>query len=238
VPSLAGPRFLRFQTPPPDWLAEVGHLSASCASFLWNGLSHDTRRVYSSARTSYEDFCANSMVASPWPANENVLAEWISLRARGSITERALKPDTLQSYLSALRSVHVLGSSAVKLTLYSRESTSYLLPLGPLRAQYTPFANSSNWTHVQTTHLSSTLHTANLLITPSSQFSKSESVAPVSLTQLRTKAIASAEAPPSRPPITVSLTQISKLLDVGPPKPLRLTLKPSTRSATTSALGF
>ena len=47
------------------------------------------------------------MVASPWPANENVLAEWISLRARGSTTERALKPDTLQSYLSALRSVHV-----------------------------------------------------------------------------------------------------------------------------------
>jgi hypothetical protein len=185
------------------------------------------------------------MVASPWPANENVLAEWISLRARGSTTERALKPDTLQSCLSALRSVHVdrrlptdvfqsewlhrivmgirrliphefkaraspitldilgkitspnaptsdklnldtaykvafvlrsgeflhdrldretfentsltrsdvtfaendeyiLGSSAVKLTLYSRESTSYLLPLGPLRAQYTPFANSTH----------------------------------------------------------------------------------------------
>jgi hypothetical protein len=47
------------------------------------------------------------MNLSPWPANENVLAEWLSLRARGSTTERALKPDTLQSYLSALRSVHV-----------------------------------------------------------------------------------------------------------------------------------
>jgi hypothetical protein len=103
MPSLAGPHFLHFQTPPPDWLAEVGHLSASCASFLWNGLSHDTRRVYSSARTSYEDFCANIMDAVPWPANENVLAEWLSLRARGSTTERALKPDTLQSYLSARR---------------------------------------------------------------------------------------------------------------------------------------
>jgi hypothetical protein len=107
MPSLAGPHFLQFQTPPPDWLAEVGHLSASCASFLWNGLSHDTRRVYSSARTSYEDFCSNIMDVVPWPANENVLAEWLSLRARGSTTERALKPDTLQSYLSALRSVHV-----------------------------------------------------------------------------------------------------------------------------------
>jgi hypothetical protein len=47
------------------------------------------------------------MNLSPWPANENVLAEWLSLRARGSTTERALKSDTLQSYLSALRSVHV-----------------------------------------------------------------------------------------------------------------------------------
>ena len=243
-------------------------------------------------------------------------------QGRGSTTERVLKPDTLQSYLSALRSVHVdrrlptdvfesewlhrivmgirrltphefkaraapitldilekitspdaptadelistplarsplqvfyarassymttvsterpskapvslaptslsptvLGSSAVKLTLYSKESTSYSLPLAPLHAQSMPFANSSNWTHVQTMHLSSTSHIANSLTTPSSQLSKSESIVRVSLTQLRTKAIASAEAPPSKLPITVSLTQISNLLDVGLPKPLRL----------------
>ena len=32
MPSLVGPHFLQFQTPPPDWLAEVGHLSASFQS--------------------------------------------------------------------------------------------------------------------------------------------------------------------------------------------------------------
>jgi hypothetical protein len=49
-------------------------------------------------------------------------------------------------------------------------------------AQYTHSVNSSNWTHVHTTHLYSTLHTAALPTTHLSQSSKSEFVVLVSFT--------------------------------------------------------
>jgi hypothetical protein len=194
MPSLAGPHFLHFQIPPPDWLAEVGHLSASCASFLWNGLSHDTRRVYSSARTSYENFCANIMDAVPWPADENVLAEWLSLRARGSTTERALKPDILQSYLSALRSVHVDRRLPI-------ESEWLSLPIGPTSTQRTSIQPCTPQLYLQVT-------------THSFQSSKSEFVVLVSFT------------PGHHTRVMVSAAHQASCFNK----------KPSTRSATTSAL--
>jgi integrase len=42
-----------------------------------------------------------------WPTTVQPLAEWVTFRAHGSPDEDKLSPDTLQSYLSALRSVHV-----------------------------------------------------------------------------------------------------------------------------------
>ena len=42
-----------------------------------------------------------------WPTTVEPLAEWVTFRAPGSPDEDKLSPDTLQSYLSALRSVHV-----------------------------------------------------------------------------------------------------------------------------------
>jgi hypothetical protein len=61
---------------------------------------------YEAARKSYENFCA-AMNVSAWPATELALAEWATMRAHGSPTNTKLKPDTIQSYLAALRSVHV-----------------------------------------------------------------------------------------------------------------------------------
>jgi hypothetical protein len=131
------------------------------------------------------------------------------------LTERPSEiPGLLVLILFSLKttSTHVLDLNAAKLTLFSRELTSYFPPLGPLCAQSTRFVNSSIWTHVQKMH-------PFLLV-------------------LQTYITSSVEALLSRPLITVPLRQISKLSDVGPLKPLRLILKPFTRSATASAFGF
>ena len=58
--------------------------------------------------TSYESFC-RLKGHEPWPAQLRLLSEWITARAFGTSDKhmRRLQPDTLQSYLSALRSHHV-----------------------------------------------------------------------------------------------------------------------------------
>jgi hypothetical protein len=47
------------------------------------------------------------MGSPPYPASSIALAEWATLRAHGSLTENKLAPDTIQSYLSAIRSIHI-----------------------------------------------------------------------------------------------------------------------------------
>jgi hypothetical protein len=44
-----------------------------------------------------------------WPANELILAQWIAARAfsNATIGQGRLKLDTMNVYLSALRSVHI-----------------------------------------------------------------------------------------------------------------------------------
>ena len=78
------------------------------AKLLWNGLAADTRRRYQAPIKSYEYFCAVNKIR-PWPASEESLGRWISIRASGSdsLLLRQVKPDTIQGYLSALRSYHV-----------------------------------------------------------------------------------------------------------------------------------
>ena len=78
------------------------------AQLLWAGLSPGTRRSYRAAVQSYEHYCGLHMIVA-WPASEESLGRWIATRAFGS-TDRyqgQIKPDTLQSYVSALRSYHV-----------------------------------------------------------------------------------------------------------------------------------
>ena len=104
MPPLA--EFLHFENPPPSWLLEVGDLTPSCATFLWYGLATETRRAYNAARISFENFCA-SYSTPAFPAKLHMLAEWATLRAHGALHENKLSPDTIQSYVSALRSVHV-----------------------------------------------------------------------------------------------------------------------------------
>jgi len=78
------------------------------ATLLWNGLAVDTRRRYQSPIKSYEYFCVINKI-SPWPASEESLGRWIVIRTTGSnsLFLRQAKPDTIQEYLSALRSHHI-----------------------------------------------------------------------------------------------------------------------------------
>jgi hypothetical protein len=96
-------------TPSPEFL-EKSHssLSYQAVLLLWRGLAAPTRKNYSSAVGSYEFFCAEKGVLA-WPANELILAQWIAARAFGNATigQGRLKPDTMNVYLSALRSVHI-----------------------------------------------------------------------------------------------------------------------------------
>jgi hypothetical protein len=100
------PELLRFDAPPQQWLNEAGNLAPACANLLWNGLSTSTHRNYHPAHNSYETFCALHSIEA-WPATPFHLTEWVTIRAHSSTFKARLKPDTIESYLSALRSVHI-----------------------------------------------------------------------------------------------------------------------------------
>lgn len=54
-------------------------------------------------------FCALGGIQIPWPAKEYTLGEWVTGRIFGSTTTKQgqIKPETVETYLSALRSYHV-----------------------------------------------------------------------------------------------------------------------------------
>jgi hypothetical protein len=105
VSSLAEP--LTFNVPA-SFQGKVNAPDNLYATLLWSGLAADTRRRYRAPIKSYEYFCTINEIR-PWPASEESLGRWISIRASGSDSSflRQAKPDTIQGYLSALRSYHV-----------------------------------------------------------------------------------------------------------------------------------
>lgn len=97
-----------FEAPPREFFDNIGTVSSPCTTLLWLGLSPGTRANYSTAIRSFEFYCSDKGL-DPWPAKEQILGEWITVRAFGNTcsSEGKLKADTISSYLSALRSVHV-----------------------------------------------------------------------------------------------------------------------------------
>jgi hypothetical protein len=73
---------------------------------LWCGLSLDTHRGYTTAIHSYEYFCAMEALTA-WPATPEVLYEWVSARVNGHRGQAKVQPNTVEQYLSALRSHHI-----------------------------------------------------------------------------------------------------------------------------------
>ena len=103
--SLAEP--LSFDEPPTSYLSSTPG-STIVKRLAWYGLASDTRKGYSSAIDSYEAFCAVFNV-QPWPASASILEEWAANRIFGSTLPKQgqVKPETVSSYLSALKSYHI-----------------------------------------------------------------------------------------------------------------------------------
>lgn len=103
--TLADP--LDFNAPPAEFLNSITNLSLPAKTLLWYGLSPRTRQGYNTAINSYTFFCASKGVKS-WPATETVLIEWITGQVFRSAAPKQgqIKPNTAQSYLSALKSYH------------------------------------------------------------------------------------------------------------------------------------
>ena len=99
---------LEFDAPPSEFLNSIISLSIPAKTLLWYGLSPKTRQRYTSAITSYTLYCAMQEIP-PWPASEKVLVEWVTGRIFRSPIPRQgqVKPNTMQGYLSTLRSYHV-----------------------------------------------------------------------------------------------------------------------------------
>jgi hypothetical protein len=100
---------LELSPPPQQWLDEVeSRFSHETKLNIWHGLSPSTRTTYKTARTSFEYFCQIRNQPA-FPAQRLHLIEWVTLRSTGSSEchQDRITGDTIASYLSALRSVHV-----------------------------------------------------------------------------------------------------------------------------------
>jgi hypothetical protein len=104
MPPLAEPLDYQFS---PDFASSLGIPEAQ-ARLLFSGLSPESRKGYETAIQSYEAICSIDGF-QPWPATTEALANWVARRAfpSNSGLGKQLRPGTLHSYLSALRSYHV-----------------------------------------------------------------------------------------------------------------------------------
>lgn len=105
MPSLAEP--IGFDAPPQSWMDSVRG-SNTVMTLIWAGLSPSTRKGYQTGITSYI-YWASYVDVTIWPATAKFLEEWAANRIMGSAIAKQgqVKPDTVASYLSAIRSWHV-----------------------------------------------------------------------------------------------------------------------------------
>lgn len=75
---------------------------------IWAGLASKTRKSYQTGIRSYIDWAAY-FGETVWPTTADLLEEWAANRIMGSTIAKQgqVQPDTVASYLSAIRSWHV-----------------------------------------------------------------------------------------------------------------------------------
>jgi len=101
------PTRLRFSHPSRRWIEAVGDdVESALKDFLWQGLASTTRSTYQAAINSYITFCKSKGIA-PWPATELALGLFVTHRATSSLFNNAVRADTIESNLAALRSEHI-----------------------------------------------------------------------------------------------------------------------------------
>lgn len=82
--------------------------SNTVKKLIWANLSPNTRKGYQTGITSYI-YWASYVGITVWPATSELFEEWAANRIMGpAIAQQGqVKPDTVASYLSAIRSWHV-----------------------------------------------------------------------------------------------------------------------------------
>ena len=105
MPLLAG--LFSFHEPPAAYLSSTPG-STIVKRLAWYGLAADTRRGYNTAIDSYESFCI-VFNEKPGPASTIILGKWAANRIYGSRLPKQgqIKPDTVASYFSTLKSYHI-----------------------------------------------------------------------------------------------------------------------------------
>lgn len=103
--SLAEP--INHNAAPQSWMDSVRGPN-SVKAFIWAGLSSNTRKSFQTATKSYV-YYTKFMGVITWPAKAEVLEEWIANRLLGSsmTMQGQVKPDTMASFLTALRQYHL-----------------------------------------------------------------------------------------------------------------------------------
>ncbi len=103
--SLAEP--FSYDDPPTSYLSSTPG-SAIVKCLVWYRLASDTRKGYAVAINSYVSFCTMHN-GKPWPSQMIMLEEWAATRIFGSTLPKQgqIKPDTVLSYLSTIKSYHI-----------------------------------------------------------------------------------------------------------------------------------
>lgn len=98
---------MSYDAPPQSWMDSIRG-SNTVKTLIWAGLAPTTRKGYQTGIRSYI-YWAAYVGATAWPATSNLLEEWAANRIMGSAIARQgqVQPDTVASYLSAIRSWHV-----------------------------------------------------------------------------------------------------------------------------------
>ncbi len=100
-------KHLLYDDPPASYLSSTPG-STIVKRLAWYGLTPNTKKGYEAAISSYVSFCA-LYNKEPWPASTTMLEEWVATRIFGTTLPKQgqIKPDTVLSYLSALKFYYI-----------------------------------------------------------------------------------------------------------------------------------
>ena len=80
----------------------IPSLSTSVEFYFQQGLAPTTHRTYNAAHKQFYGFCIQFNLSHPFPVTENSLCSFASFLA-----DKNLAPQTIKSYLSAIRSMQI-----------------------------------------------------------------------------------------------------------------------------------
>ena len=81
---------------------DVSHFATSVQQYFQEGLAHSTRKSYQAAMRRFYKFCTTYSINTPFPLSEQLLCSYAAFLA-----DQGLTPQTIKSYLSALRNLQL-----------------------------------------------------------------------------------------------------------------------------------